>query len=502
MRSGIQGSKNCLSLREVRTMSEKRVVSVLERGKNAALERAQETLIDQVINILLSMKGSGKVSDKAWLRLIQVAEKLDRNGSYAPAIRAVRDAFETNHPYIQFLDIVSQKSPACRRKLIRNFFINAAFKGTGKRKAFSKKHGIPRPFFFVISPSMRCNLHCIGCYAGKYDKGDKLSFETIDRIFSDAKEMGIYFITVSGGEPFFRRDLLDLFAKHDDIYFQVFTNGTLIDENLAGKLSELGNVAPVISCEGFEAETDHRRGKGTFQKVSLAMDNLREAGVIFGFSTVPAAYNYDTLYREEYYRFLVEKGALFGWFFQYIPIGFNPQTDLMLTPEQRVTIHDRVREMRNKYPIFIADFWNDGPYVEGCLAAGRNDGGYFHINSNGDVEPCVFAHFAADNILNIYNRGGHLWDALNSPFFREIRAGQPWNRLHQMPCMIIDNPRCLRRVVKKTHPHPTHEGAESIVENPAIVRHLNHYSRRLEEILSERERRQFRETKKVSIGQA
>ncbi len=471
-------------------VSGKRVIKFLEERKKIAIARTQDALIDQVTNILIRMQG--KISDKAWLKLIRIAESLDKKGVYASAIHAIHDAFEKNHPSIHFLEIISRKSPACRKKLIRNFFINAVFRGNEKRKEFSERYDTSRPFFFVISPSMRCNLHCIGCYAGKYPRGDKLSHDIIDKIFNDAKTMGIYFVTVSGGEPFFRKDLLDIFAKHDDIYFQVFTNGTLIDKPLAQKISELGNVAPVISCEGFEEETDYRRGKGTFKKISQAMDNLREAGVIFGFSTVPAAYNYSTLYKEEYYKFLVDKGVLFGWFFQYIPIGFNPRTKLMLTPEQRVMLHDRVKEIRNKYPLFIADFWNDGPYVEGCLAGGRTDGGYFHINSNGDIEPCVFAHFAADNILDIYRRGGHLWDALNSPFFKEIRAGQPWNRLHQMPCMIIDNPNCLRKVVKKTHPYPTHEGAESIVENPFIVSHLNNYSKRLGEILSEREKKQQR----------
>ena len=109
------------------------------------------------------------------------------------------------------------------------------------------------------------------------------------------------------------------------------------------------------------------------------------------------------------------------------------------------------------------------------------------INSNGDIEPCVFAHFAADNINHVYQRGGHLSEALNSDFFKEIRAGQPWNKNHQMPCMVIDNPQCLRDVVKKTHPYPTHEGAESIIENPVLVNHLDNYSKTLSTILEERE---------------
>jgi len=469
----------------VTVMPSNHLIESLRGKKNVIVDHAEEAIINQVGNILLGIQG--KAFQKAWPKLLKIAEGLDKDGTYSPAINAVRDAFENNHPYLQFIELIAKKSPQCRKKLISNFFLNAVFRGRSKRVEFARKNNTSQPFFFVISPSMRCNLHCLGCYAGKYPQNDKLSYDVIDQIMKDAKTMGIYMVTISGGEPFFREDILDLFASHNDIYFQVFTNGTLIDPTLARKISLLGNIAPVISCEGLEEETDHRRGKGTFQKVCHAMDNLKEAGVIFGFSTVPASYNYSTLLKEEYYKFLVEKGALFGWLFQYIPIGFRPAPNLMLTPEQRVNLHDRIKEIRGKYPLFVADFWNDGPYVDGCLAGGRTDGGYFHINSNGDIEPCVFAQFAVDNIKDIYERGGHLWDALNSDFFKEIRAGQPWNKYHQMPCMVIDNPHCLRNVVKKTNPYPTHEDAESIIEDPVLVNHLDNYSKRLGDILRERD---------------
>ncbi|MBW1936813.1 MAG: radical SAM protein, partial [Deltaproteobacteria bacterium] len=274
-------------------MSDNHSIEGLKEKRNVIRCRVEEAVINQVSNILFRMQG--KVSKKAWEKLLNIAEDLDKDGSFALAINAVRRAFETNHPYIRFLETVAKKSPACRKRLISNFFLNAVFRGRQKREEFSRNHNTPQPFFFVISPSMKCNLRCLGCYAGNYHRKDRLSYEIIDRIFEDAKTMGIYFVTVSGGEPFFREDILDLFASHNDMYFQVFTNGTLIDSTLAKKISKLGNIAPVISCEGLEEETDYRRGRGTFQRICQAMDNLREAGVIFGFSTVPASYNYPTL---------------------------------------------------------------------------------------------------------------------------------------------------------------------------------------------------------------
>jgi MoaA/NifB/PqqE/SkfB family radical SAM enzyme len=390
---------------------------------------------------------------------------------------------EKNPVVLGYYHKIFTKAPKVREKFLINYLVRASLVGRDKRKMFSKTKNLPAPFFFVISPTMRCNLRCQGCYAAKYKKRDELSYEVIDKIFSDAKQMGIYFITVSGGEPFLRDDLLLLFQKHNDIYFQVFTNGTLINKKLAQKLADLGNVAPVISVEGLEKETSQRRGKMVFQKICQAMDNLKEAGVIFGYSTMPCQYNWQILLEDKFYQFLERKGALFGWFFQYIPVGRKPDPRLMLTPKQRIEINKKVHQIRKSMSLFAVDFWTDGPYVKGCLAAGRDNGGYFHINVYGDIEPCVFVHFAQDNIKDIYARGGHLWDVLSSDFFCRIREGQPWNADHRMPCMIIDNPECLRKIVKETKPYPTYPEAKNIICSSQIVNYLDKYSCRLSKIL-------------------
>ena len=438
---------------------------------NNYIDKFEKKVIEKAIKIAL------RTSPKKWMKILNFAEKVDLSGEYKPAIAQVKKTFAHNHPSVQYIEMLKNKAPACRDKFLTNFFIRACFEGAEKRKKFVQSQNADyRPFFFVISPTMRCNLNCLGCYAGNYKKNDDLPFEVVDKIFSEAQEMGIYFITVSGGEPFFRKDLLDLFEKHNKVYFQVYTNGSLIDKELAEKIVKLGNVAPVISIEGLEKENEQRRGEGIFKKICQALDNLKEAGAIYGFSAMPTKLNFDCLKSDEFYQFLVEKGCLFGWFFQYIPIGRNVDLDLMIKPAQRLAIYQKVKEIRNKYPLFIADFWNDGKYTKGCIAGAKYTHGYFHINSKGDIEPCVFAHFAQDNIIDLYQQGKHLWDGLNSDFFKRIRAGQPWNKDHRMPCMIVDNPQCLRRVVKESGAYPTHSGAETLVEDPKIVEFLNDYS--------------------------
>ena len=355
-------------------------------------------------------------------------------------------------------EILAKGCPQCRTKVLDNLMVNAI---TGKRQRIQYHHrtGLQPPYSLVISPTMRCNLRCVGCYAAAYAKRAEMSFGLVDRILREAKAMGIYFITISGGEPFFRKDLMDLFATHDDVYFQVYTNGMLIDSSLADRLAEMGHVVPCISVEGFKEETDARRGKGTFDRILAAMRNLRERGVFFGFSATATRENNDLLVSDEFVEFWREQGCALGWYFNYIPIGREPDLDRMPTPEQRLCRRRRVRELRERLPMLLMDFWNDGALVGGCMAGGRY---YIHINVHGDVEPCVFAQFAVDNI-----RDKSLHDVLDSPFFRRIRARQPYSDDYLRPCMIIDHPHVLREVVRESGARPTYEGGEAILTKAA-----------------------------------
>mgnify|MGYP000058809837 FL=1 len=211
-----------------------------------------------------------------------------------------------------------------------------------------------------------------------------------------------------------------------------------------------------------------------------AMDNLRNAGVLFGFSATPTRYNSDILASERFIDFYINKGCLFGWYFQYIPIGLKPNVEMMATPEQRLKLLKFVHWVRNNKPIFIGDFWNDGPYVGGCMAgaiAKECNTGYLHINCHGDVEPCVFSHFAVDNIKN-----KSLIEVITSPFFKELHKRRPYCENLLRPCMIIDNPHVLREVVKQYNARPTHPGAETIVKDQKIVEHLDSYARKWKEL--------------------
>ncbi|MBN2223728.1 MAG: radical SAM protein [Deltaproteobacteria bacterium] len=407
-------------------------------------------------------------SDKNLIRTTYWMEKITKRDHYKRAIRSIRNLFEQNHPsFSVFKKVLRETNTHHRKRLVKAFFINQLLIGSNRRKAFSESPGgFYPPGLMVISPTMRCNLNCYGCYAGSYDKGNDLPIEVIDRVLNEGKELGMFFAVISGGEPFIRDDVVKLFERHKDVAFQVYTHGGLLDEKMIGRIIKAGNILPAISLEGFEEDTDRRRGKGHYKKIMNAMRLLKENGVLFGFSSTQTRENADIIASDAFVDHMVDMGCTIGWYFTYVPIGREPNLNLMPTPEQRDSLRRWVRHVRNTKPILVADFWNDGPVVGGCIAAGRK---YLHINANGDIEPCVFCHFAEHNIKDT-----PLKVALNSKVFRFIRQTQEKNPNPLRPCMIIDHPEVFREAASMDGVYFTHDGADNVVTD--ISNFLDHYA--------------------------
>jgi MoaA/NifB/PqqE/SkfB family radical SAM enzyme len=395
-------------------------------------------------------------SDQTFILFTHVAEKWAKKDYYQREIRHIRRLFMAGHPSLKVVrKIMGEIDPNQRRKLIETFIINQLLVGTEKRHNFSTQpNGFYPPGFTVISPSMKCNLTCYGCYSSMHSKQEELSFEQFDSVLRQQKEMGMHFSVISGGEPFIYKHIFDIFREHSDIAFLVYTNGSALTESTVAKIAEMGNVLPCISVEGFEAETDARRGPGHFKKVMKAFDLLRSAGLLYGFSATQTRENSDLISSDDYIDQFIDKGCVLGWYFHYMPVGKAPAMNLLPTPEQRNYLRERIIYFRKTKPILLGDFHNDGPLVGGCIAGGRK---YLHINSSGDIEPCVFFQYSTNNI-----KDSTLQDALRSPFFQSIRKGQSENDNLLRPCTIIDRPGISRDAVSCCHARPSHGEANEL----------------------------------------
>lgn len=369
---------------------------------------------------------------------------------YEKPRQAIEEAWnDPEHPYHTYaMRFFTELDPKVREKAIVNFMVNASLVGYAKQKKLAEKYDCNIPLAILMDPTSACNLKCIGCWAAEYEKQDNLSLDELDSIITQGKELGIYFFLFSGGEPMIRReDLLKLCRKHDDCIFAAFTNGTLIDEACAEQIREAGNFTPIISIEGSEEETDKRRGKGTYAKALRAMELLNAHHVAFGFSACYHSGNIDTVASDAFIDLMIQKGAWFGWYFTYIPVGSDAHVELMVSAEQRAYMYRRINEIRRTKPMLLVDFWNDGEMVSGCIAGGRR---YFHINSAGDAEPCAFVHYANSNI-----REQKLLEILRSPLFMQYRRYQPFNKNLLRPCPMLDNPAYLRKMVGAADAHST-----------------------------------------------
>ena len=342
--------------------------------------------------------------------------------------------------------IIKETDKELLTNMLLTFAIDAGYIGTSTLRENRDKLKCNIPWIILMDPTSACNLKCKGCWAAEYGHHSNLTLDEMRKIVTEAKALGTHFFMFTGGEPLVRKkDILTITNENKDCIFLAFTNGTLIDDEFCEELKKSGNFALALSIEGTEETTDFRRGEGVYQKVVDAMALLKKHKCIFGTSVCYTSKNYDAVTSDKFYDMEIEAGAKFALYFHYMPIGSDADTSLLLTPEQREHVYRTIRKKRrarNGKPIFVMDFQNDGEFVGGCIAGGRN---YFHINSEGDAEPCVFIHYSDSNI-----REKSILECLRSPLFKQYYKGQPFNDNMLRPCPMLENPQALRHIIDVT----------------------------------------------------
>jgi len=392
-------------------------------------------------------------------RLLDWVDRLDVHDTMVKQRGAFRGVIENpdNNWYQLMTSLWPDIDPEVRKTVFENFIVHSAVIGCQRQGKNKEKYGCNIPWAILMDPTSACNLHCTGCWAAEYGNKMNMDYETLDSIIRQGKELGTYMYIYSGGEPLVRKhDIIRLCEEHDDCMFLAFTNGTLIDEEFADEMLRVKNFVPAISIEGYEEETDDRRGKGTYQAVVKAMEILKSKKLPFGASLCYTSKNAESIGSEEYIDCLIEMGCKFAWLFTYMPVGEGAPTDLLATAEQREYLYHQIRKFRETKPLFTMDFWNDAEYVGGCIAGGRN---YLHINANGDIEPCAFIHYSDSNIHE-----KTLLEAYQSPLFMQYYNNQPFNGNHLRPCPLLDNNGKLAEMVHKSGAHSTDLAAPEDVD--------------------------------------
>lgn len=382
------------------------------------------------------------------VKLINSAEKIlggTFKKKYIDGMRkAVQD--ENNVYYKYAMSFLNDVDRQVLKKMLLALGLGAAYHGTKEVRANRDIYKCNIPWLILMDPTSACNKKCKGCWSAEYGHKQSLTFEEMESVINQGVALGTHLYLLTGGEPLIRKDdIIKLCENHPDCAFLAFTNATLVDEKFCDELKRVGNFALAISVEGTEETNDERRGDGAYRQTMEAMELLKKKGCLFGMSVCYTSHNVEAVTSDAFMDDMISKGVKFGMYFCYMPVGQNAAPELIPSPEQRKHMYQWLRKTRNGQtgkPMFVMDFQDDGEYVGGCIAGGRR---YFHINSAGDMEPCVFIHFSDSNI-----RKNTLLEGLRNPLFTAFRKGQPFNENHLRPCPMLENPEILRKMIDKT----------------------------------------------------
>jgi len=129
----------------------------------------------------------------------------------------------------------------------------------------------------------KCNLSCRHCYypSENSDLNNELSIREIMDYLDKFYSQGGRSVTISGGEPFIRGELVkQIVAMKDWDSVNILTNGTMINEEVIGLLENYPKVSLQVSLDGGTSEVhDSVRGKGSFSAVSSGLKKVALNGL-------------------------------------------------------------------------------------------------------------------------------------------------------------------------------------------------------------------------------
>ncbi|QDS90784.1 pyrroloquinoline quinone biosynthesis protein PqqE [Rosistilla ulvae] len=329
------------------------------------------------------------------------------------------------------------------------------------------KRGEFFPPFLYMSVINSCNLRCQGCWVDVGAKQSRIEVDAANKTITQAKAMGNSFFGILGGEPFMHKDLMEIFKAHPDAYFQVFTNGHFITDEVAAELHQLGNVTPLISVEGSEIISDQRRGREGV--LNQTMEGIRAAlrnNLMVGVCTSVCQTNIDDLVNDAWVDRLIEMGVMYCWFHVYRPCGPDANPDLSLTSDQQRRVRQFVVDTRATKPIIVVDAYHDGAGNALCPAV---TGFTHHIGPWGDIEPCPIIQLAAETIHD----DRPLKEKFNeSEFLRDFRHMTAQNT---RGCVVMERPDILVQIAEKHGARDTTARGTAIEELKAMQPRRSQY---------------------------
>lgn len=326
-------------------------------------------------------------------------------------------------------------------RLFAKFAWNFGHRGRLAVNRFKRrlKRGEFFPAFVFVSPTNACNFRCQGCWVEQTDPPVHMAPEMLRKIIDTAMAKGSYFFGLLGGEPLLYPHLFDIIADYPQCYFQVFTNGSLLTDDVAARMRKLGNVTPLVSVEGLETVSDERRGSANvYDRAMNALAACRRHKLITGVATSVCASNFTDLVSETFINDLVGRGVHYMWYYIFRPAGGSPCPELALREDEIVALRQFIVDQRLTAPMVIVDAYWDHLGRALCPAA---VGISHHVNPVGDIEPCPPIQFACDNVGDRDDPAATFGESRFLAQFRESVAAT------SRGCILLEQPGALARIV-------------------------------------------------------
>lgn len=285
----------------------------------------------------------------------------------------------------------------------------------------------PIPHSFVLSLTSDCNLACDHCYARAYREPKALPKKVLEGILDQAGLLGCFFFVLTGGEPMLYPGLLDILSHHGDSLFILITNGTMVSDDVAEKLSRSPHIIPIVSLEGGLEDTDKRRGVGTYNRVMSAFESLQKNKILYGFSITVTSDNVEQLQKEDVFWEKYPYGARLGCFIEYIPTGRTPNLRLCLSSAQRYSFRQWFLKLKERLNTYLIHFPGDEELMDSCREAGK---GFVHINPEGYIESCALLPSSKYNVMET-----PLEVCLKNSYLDSQKYFRDYESLENHPCL-------------------------------------------------------------------
>jgi hypothetical protein len=302
-----------------------------------------------------------------------------------------------------------------------------------------------------LAPYPDCNQSCVGCYSEGERQGTAPDRKRLAALVDEAAACGAWAIHVVGkGEPFLSPErgleLCAVVAARPHLLFTIATNGTCFSPELGRALAKLGNVLLLVSIDGPKAVHDARRGPGSFEAVSRALELMRAHRLLFGFSCMVSATNHRQVTEPAFVGAMARAGCAIGVFSRYFPLSPSHWQELLLTGESLASYRAAFERLRRQPELPLLDF-DEVEAHTGCLA--RAGISVYLDGLTGQVAPCIRAPFAPPECRIDPERPGGLGRALGHPFFVGYRAGA----LGPEECCARDHGQSLGRLADELARH-------------------------------------------------